>query len=340
MTTFQINKVSTFAQNQSATNAHLRIQHQMAEAQRQLTSGVKEVTFKGYGIQSQIIQEYRAGIVEAENYIENIDRTRIQMKQMNLSLDQLKDQIEIVIGQADINPQEGIPDIEGMQRLAENARRVMVDVLNTKDRGRYVFSGSDVTNAPYETTANLDARISQELTDWLDQTNTATDFLNNIDGLTQSQTGYSLTVQSSGNVTARADERLEVDYTIKANADPFARVMRALSVFMQLDVPDPDVDLATRDQYYEIENRLTQDLVDAIEEIRGFSAALATDELALDRAREDHVDQRATLLNLMEDTESINSAEVITEFQTLRTQLETSYRATSITQQLSLSQFI
>lgn len=338
--TFKITSLSTIASNQTSTNSFLRIQNQMAEAQRQLATGVKETTFKGYGIQSLMIQEYRAELEKADRYIDNINKTETQIRQMDNALSELMAQLNIVTGQATIDPQEGEPDITGMQRLARNAREIMIDLMNTQIADRYLFAGSDVSNKPYETTANLDARISQELTDWKDQTNTAEEFLTNLDNITQSQAGFSLSIQSAGNIRARADDNFEVDYTVKANGQGFQDVIKALSVFIQLDTPDPDVDLATREQYYEIENTLTTNIIRSIDEMRENSSKIATAAQAIDRARQDHIDQRAQLLKLMEATESADAAEAATKFQSLSTQLQTSFQATSIVQQLNLANFL
>lgn len=337
---FQITKISTYQLNQTALNSSLRIQNQMADAQRQLATGTKHTDFEGYGVTSLMIQEYRAGLESAQSYIDNIDIVSTQINQMDKALEHLYDQLEIVIGQASIDPQEGTPDTHAMQTLANNAREIMMDLLNTKVGDRYLFAGADVTNAPYENPADLDIRVSQELTDWLDQTNTATDFLNNIDGITPSQQGYSLTIQSATNIRARVADNYEVDYTVKANQQPFQDILKALTVFTQLDVPDPDTDLATREQFYEIQNAATSNIINGISDLRASSLKLSNAAQAINAQRDEHTAQRAQLLTLMEDTESIDSAEAITRFQTLSTQLQASYQATAIIQSLNLANYL
>jgi flagellin-like hook-associated protein FlgL len=338
--TFQITKISTYQLNQTSLSASLRIQQQMSEAQRQLSTGTKEVDFAGYGVQSLMIQEYRAELESRQGYIDNINVVETQINQMNRALEQLYDQLEIVIGQASIDPQEGTPDTEAMHTLANNAREIMIDLLNTKIGDRYLFAGADVTNAPYENASDLDTRVSRELADWLDQTNTASDFLTNIDNLTQSQQGYSLTIQSATNIRARVADNYEVDYTVKANQKPFQDILKALTVFTQLDVPDPTTDLATREEFYEIQNAATSTIIQGINDLRSSSLKLSNAAQAINSQRETHIAERAQLLTLMENTESVDTAEAITRFQSLSVQLEASFRATSIIQNMSLARFL
>jgi flagellar hook-associated protein 3 FlgL len=337
---FQINKISTYQLNQTSLSASLRIQNQMAEAQTQLATGTQQTKFSGYGIESLMIQEYRADLESRQGYIDNINVVETQINQMNRGLEQLFDQLEIIIGQASIDPQEGEPDTRAMQTLANNVREIMIDTLNSKVGDRYLFAGADVTNAPFESITDLDTRVSQELSDWLDQTNTATDFLNNLEGITESQQGYSLTIQSATNIRARVADNYEVDYTVKANQEPLQDILKALTVFTQLELPNPDTDLATREQYYEIQNAATSDIVNGISALRDSTLKLSNAAQAIDAQRNTHIAERAQLLQLMEDTESIDAAATITRFQSLSVQLEASYQATSIIQNLSLARFL
>lgn len=338
--TFKVSKVSTYGLNQTATNNALSIQKQMAELQRQISTGVRSTTFEGYGFDARQVQRYRADLNSIESYINNIDVAQTSVSQMSRALTQLFDQMDIVIGQATTDPQEGIPDVETMQALARNAREIAIDVMNNKVGDRYLFAGSDVLNPPYNGYGNLSTKVQQEMSDWLNQTNTADQFMDNIRGLTQSQQGFSLSIQSAGNIRVRANDNFEVDYTIKANSQPFQDVIQALTVFCELEFPEEGVDLATREQYYEIQNEATTMLINAVDDLRAESFKLNNAEQALGKQRESLVDEQSAFLVLMEKTESIDPAEAIVKFQALQLQLEMSFQSTAIISQLSLSRML
>ncbi len=335
-----VSKVSTYALNQSTTNNALSIQKRMADLQRQVSTGVKSTTFAGYNIQSKMVQHYRADLQSIESYINNIDVAQTSVSQMNRALEQLFDQMDIVIGQANSDPQEGKPNVETMQSLARNAREIMIDVMNNKVGDRYLFAGSDVLNAPYDGYGNITTRVQQEVTNWLDQTNTATDFLTNVKGMTQSQMGFSLSGQSAGNIRVRANDGYEVDYTVKANTQPFQDILQALTVFIELDFPQEGTDLATREQFYEIHNEATSMLINAVDDLRADSFKLSNAQQALGKQREALVDEQSALLILMESTESVDPAQAIVSFQSLQLQLEMSFQSTAIISQLSLARYL
>jgi flagellin-like hook-associated protein FlgL len=338
--TFKISQVSTYALNQTQTYNSLSLQQKMADLQRQIATGVKGETYAEYGVQSQMIQSYRVDLESASSYIDNIDISRTGIAQMDRALTQLKDQLEIVIGQAMSDPQEGQPNVEVMQSLAHNAREILLDVMSNKSGGRYLFAGADVLNKPYNGYENLDLRVQQEMADWKDQNQTAQDLLNNIKGLTQSQMGYGISIQSAGNITARATETFEVDYTVKANEPPFVDALQALTIFIELDMPEEGVDLANRDEFYEIHNEATDMIVRAVRALEGPQFKLANADQALGRERDLHLSDRASLLKLMEFTEGVDQTSVITQFKALEVQLEASYQSTAIASRLSLARFI
>lgn len=338
--TFKVSKASTYALNTGMINNSLKIQERMVDLQRQLATGVKHTTFEGYGIDTKLIQQYRADLESADSYIRNINITQVNIKQMNLVIGQVTDQMETVIGQATSNPQEGIPDTETLALLAENARNIIVDALNNKVGDRYLFAGSDVINKPYEGYGNLVTRVQSEMSDWLDQTNTSDQFLANMEGLTESQVGYSLTIQSAGDIKARASDAVEVDYTIKATEDGFKDLLEGLTVFTELKYPEEGTDLATKDDFFQVYNATIQKVIRAVDDVRNFSVKLSHAEQAIGKAEENHVDDRAALLTLLEATESVNTTEVATQFQAQQLQLEMSYQSTAILSQLSLSRYI
>jgi len=212
--------------------------------------------------------------------------------------------------------------------------------MNAKIGDRYLFAGTDVSNQPYTgastATSNMQARVS----DWLDGTTSTDDFLAGIKGMTDGQLGYSSTLSSAKNVYARADENFEVDYTVLANDDGFKTIVAGLNAIANLQQPVEGTDAPTKEQFHDTLDNLYKFVQAGVESLRNSSAKIASAAQSLDTVGNNHLNDKQNLSQILEKTEASDTTDAVVHFQALQSQLEASYRVTSILSQLSLARFL
>lgn len=334
------NNVSNLGQTINSVQRTKSIQSQMADMQQRIGTGERSQDYKGYGSEAIRIQRYRAELGSIDTYVNNIDIAKTNIKQVNLSLDEIIKQVGNVLNGMSIQITEGEKyDINSVKNLADTALQIITANVNVKVGDRYLFAGTDLSNEPYASTPQSKSIAETNVTDWLSGTITKDTFLANIKNITDSQAGFSLGVQSGQKVFARVDDNFEVDYTVLANDPAIKDIILNLTSLSQMKEP-ASTDAATRKDFFAIMDGFYKNLQGAVEGVRASSARIAASYQAVDTVRTNHVTDKQGLLQTLESVESQDVSEAIVNYQTLSTQLETSYRVTSIMSQLSLARYL
>jgi len=327
-----------FSLHMIAQNSNL--QQQMVSLQQQIATGVKSQDLKGYGVDSLRLQNARIDIKSIDSYIYNIQTATTRIKQMTLNVQEAEKQTERILAALTILPVEGDIDLSNIKALADKARIVLESLMNDKNGDDYLFAGSDTKNKPLDNANNLPIMTQSQVNDFLDGTNPVDQFLTNINSYTDSQVGYSLGVQSSTTISVRADDHFEVDYTVKANDTGFKDILVHLTVLSQITVPDPSVDVASRDDFFKALGTIQSRLQAGVNNLRHAEVKLASAEASIGHKLENHTEDKGFLASTIEDIQHINPTEAIIKFQSLQTQLEAAFRATSIISGLSLARML
>lgn len=276
---------------------------------------------------------------------------------------------EIVVGNTSA---EFDTEIQAVVDHANNLFDFLGDLLNTKEEDRYLFAGADGSTKPFSDSGTLDAAVSTLLSEWKDGNITTQELLadikdgtalaGNADAITDTTIGYSTSLSggTSGDVFVRADEKSEFEYTTRANEKSFRNMLVALSVIKNenfgpiVDVYEDGVYPGTPDakgapgatakeqqeNFYELYNELTKIVNDSIDGIDKIRFRMENVRAQMAETKESHQDQKQLLLNTVSSVEDVDTNEVAVRLTTLKTQLEASYRVTSLSQQLSLVNFI
>jgi flagellar hook-associated protein 3 FlgL len=332
--------ISTYGFSLDMISQNTRLQTQMADIQKQISSGVKSQDYKGYNIDSLRLQNARIEFQSIEKYQYNIDTGGSKIRQMLIGVNEIEEQTDTVLDSISLLPEEGDIDIRNLKKLTENTLNIVKDILNTKLGDDFLFSGSDIKNAPLENPDSLIDRVQTQVTAWLDGTIDADTFLDNVGGYTDSQIGYSLGVQGSTDVSVRADDNFEVDYTVKANDQAYRDIVMGLTVISEIEFPDATTDLAERDDFYQIIDTLYKRVQGGIESLRDDQIKLSSAEAAIGRKAEAHKDEQGFLVTTIDNIQSVDPAEAIVKFQSLQSSLEASYQTTSIISSLSLARLL
>lgn len=263
-------------------------------------------------------------------------------------------------------------DLTAVIDHANNLFGFLGDLLNTQEGERYLFSGADSSTPPYNDSGTLEANISTLLTEWKNGTITTDELIDDIfDGeataenpnaITDSAVGFSSSLSggTAGDVFLRADENAEFKYTSRANEPPLRDVLVILAVLKNENLPPvvdvyedgnfpatpdvkgaPGVDAEEQQQnFYQLFNALTQRVSTAVDDIDKMRFRLETVRVQATETQQSHVREQQLLLNTISTVEDVDTNEVAVRLTTLQTQLEASYSVTSLTQRLSLVNFL
>lgn len=333
-------RISTYGFSLDMISKNSRLQKQLGDLQQQIATGVKSSTLDGYGVDNLRLQNARISTSSIDNYIFNIESATSRVRQISLGVEEISEQANNVLGALAILPQEGDIDITNVKTLASNARDIIEGILNQSLGPDFIFSGSDVNSKPLENIGSLTTRIQLQVTSWLDGTNNAATFETNMNAYSDSQVGFSLGVQSSTSLYVRADDNFEVDYTVKANDSGFKDILVGLTAISEMEFPDPAVDLATREDFFNLVDSFHKKVQSGIEDIRAAEIKLAAADGSIGRKLQQHQTDKGFLQTTIEDIQSIDPAEAVVRFQSLQTNLEAAFQATSIIGSLSLARLL
>ncbi|MBU6235117.1 MAG: hypothetical protein KGQ41_04675 [Alphaproteobacteria bacterium] len=334
------NNVSTLGLNLGIISRTKSLQGQMADLQAQVATGVKYQTFGEYGSNAQRIQEYRTSLTTIDIYRQNIDISLSNIEQMDSAIEETIEQAKGALSSITIQLERGSEfDLVAVKTAAQAALKVIEANMNVRIGDRYLFAGTDVSNEPYTGSSTVTANMQTQIADWLDGTNTTTQLLSNIDNLTDSQLGYSVSVQTAKNIFVRADDSLEVDYTVKANDDGFSKIVAGLNALANLEEPGTG-DIPTRDEFYDVVDSLYRTVKAGIDGLRDSSSDIALASETINTIKNNLTEDKQAYQKVMEQTEATDVTDAIVRFQSMQTQLDASFRISAILGQLSLTRIL
>ena len=263
-------------------------------------------------------------------------------------------------------------DLKTLQDLANNLFDIVVDFVNARDGEEYLLSGADNLTRPLIDGGTLDAALSSLITQWKNGAITNDQLIADIknrdtsgnpDAVTDTIVGYSapLSANNVGKLTIRASETVEVDYTVRANEDPFRDILVGLAFIKNADlgpiadtyeppntfpgVPDaqgaPGADLdEMKDNFFAVYNAVQGMINDAIDDFDNVRFRLEASRARMQELKVSHKESQNFLQTTIDDIENVSLDKVAIEISTVQTQLEASYAVTAQTQRLSLVNFI
>ena len=327
----------------------------------QISSGRRGKTYAAVGSDAPKAMDLRAEIGRRETYQATITQT---LSKIRVSQDVL-DRIGAIAQKFTASSVKllGAAKPEEIQTQAAQAQAAMIEVatlLNEQLNDEYLFGGSDSRNPPIPSpqtiaTSGMGQAIRTRVGQ-LDATNVAavlndtktlaesnatgttpfSTFLSTLPGLNEART----------NILGNDNER--VPYGIRANrnaavvstgetTESWARdLLRGLASIAGLTPDKAQVGSAYTTFVTSVRNGL-QSSVDALALERG---SLGTTEARLQSMASYHESVSTSLTLQLSNLEEVDMAKTITSFQTTQSQLEASYRALAISQQLSLTRFL
>lgn len=327
----------------------------------QISTGRKGSSYAALGTDSPKAMDLRAEIGRREAYQNMIGQTLSKVQITQNVLDRLGAIAEKFT--ANTSKLLGVAKPEEIQIQAGQAKAALVEVanlLNEQYSGEYLFGGSDTHNPPIPNVASImnsgmvNGIINQ--VKLLDGTNTAS-VLSATKGLAQSDvagitpfseflsTGAGAT-EGRRNLLANDNDRLDygilanknaaVDSTGETTGSWVRDLLRGLSSIAGLTPEKTQLG----DGYTEFVTNVQKGLKSSVEALALERGALGVTEKRLESIRTLHESVTVSLTLQVSSLEEVDMAKTITSFQATQSQLEASYRAIALAQQLSLTRFL
>lgn len=343
------------------------LQSQLSTLQTQLTTGKKTDVFKGLGSDVIASQKSRTGINALDNYLNNITIADRRIKMTINTIGEVRTQAEGLLGTMELQTQKGEYEMETIASYASNLSEFINNLINAKDGDRYLLSGANSLIKPLNDTGALDTYTTKQINDWVNGVTTTDQFINSYKDKTQlSDTviGYNAELASGDTkkVTVRVDDNAEVDYTVKANEDPFRTVLIAISMMKNIDavldevtvdINDPNPPAAgapvvppgatnqeRNDNFYKVFNDIAAMLNQALDQLDSQSFNLSQSHAQITQIAENHKIEKNSFAAIVDNVENVDINEVALKLNTLTIQLEASYRVTATVSQLNLAKFL
>jgi flagellin-like hook-associated protein FlgL len=394
--------VSTLGRTLDQINRLKDLQSELGDLHVQLATGKIAQRFKGLGKDVIRSERARADFNTLDVYVNNIVNADRRLEIMTNTLEEFQAQVQnlasamqsfleegshqegdivyyddpltpeverIPIGLSSANPSV---ELETLQGLADNMFNYVVDLMNSKDGTRYMFSGAQTLSKPILDTGLLDTAVRGLVGDWKDGTIDTDELISAIttrdssvdtNAITDTIVGFSSELSSGNarNTFVRVDEYAEFDYTVLANGKGFRDVLVALN-FLRNDIfspvidhqdpdnPDPAAPLAEgapgltveeqKDNFYKVFSELGKMIQSSLDRIDTERFKLEQVRANIIEIKEDHVMAQSTLQEEISNVEDADMNEVAMQINFMTVRLEASYAVTSTLSRLNLVNYL
>lgn len=303
-----LSRIGNFAQNNFLASQRQLLETRVAQAQVQISTGVKSSTFGGYAAQSGQLVSLEATLVQNRQFVTGNDTVGRRLRDMETAVASIYD--IMVEFRADLVQAQN--DIVGSDpQFPANAQQMMEQVaslLNTEQEGRHLFAGS------------LTSTIPVDLADV---------------GFTAPPATYPSTANTTyyqGNtqiLTVRADDSLTVGYGVTADEAAFEEAVRSL----HLVATNPGL---AQDRFTEA-LRLAESAIDGLSDVR---AQIGTDQATLNKASDAHRETALYTEELIGEIKFADLTEVFTRLQEDQVALQASFATIAQMRSISLLNFL
>ena len=317
-------RVSTLAQQQLITSNALRTQRNVNDLQVQIASGKKTQSFSGIADDAGRLVNLKSELSQAEQFIQNITITEKRLDLMAFAMEQIEDVARKARTDFAAALNGGDADDIQLSSLAQASLDLVVEVLNTKDDSRFLFSGGALDKKP----VNLSNAAYTAPAPGSPPT-----FVQTV------ETGY-----YQGDAVAqstRADDGFSVAYGINADENAFEKLIRTLDNVSNVTFTDP---ITAQEKTFltaamaELTELIDNNGVDKT--LSDLRADIGLNRVILNNIRDKHNDFLQFSKDSIAEIENIDPAEVITSLNFEQIQLEASFTTIARIQTLSLSNFL
>ncbi len=310
-------RIATAAENNLVLYYMQQNQSNFDDLNAQISTGLTAQTYSQIAPQASQLVDFRTQSSQQQGFIDTIQGVTTRLQTMDLALQQIQTavtQFRSLLPNDAFN--QSAPNI---QTEAQQLLQQVAGFLNTQDGTRYVFGGTNAATPPVDLT-NLPVGAAATLT-------------TPVNGPPASNGYYAGSVDIP---PVRIDTQVTLNYGINANdSSTFEPIMRVLNFIAQngpFNQANP-VDQANV-------TKAGQMLDQALQSLTTMRGTLGLQESQLNNELTVHQQTLNIAQNGISNIVSVNQATAITQLQTLETQIQASFSATSQIQKLSLVNFM
>lgn len=329
------NNVSIQGTNYS-NNAYIRdLNSKLTETTRQISTGEKAATFGALGAGTNLSLSLHGQHTVINGYKAGISSVTVRTDSMDNAMSRINDTVSEVVAKMNAMPQGGgAPDISQLKSLAKQALNTVQQQLNSKVDGKYIFAGAQYNTAPIADTDAINTNVSAQLAGY--GSSSASSIIAGIAGLTEAQRGFDTGLSSANALTLRADDNLDLDYTVKADESPYKNILNSLAVVANL----PDYSAGSESDYWAIFNDAKANLTSgrSANNIRQGELGITRKQMA--DLLTTHEATQATLERNIGNVEGADTAAASIDLNNLTTQLNATYSTISQVSKMSLLNYL
>jgi flagellar hook-associated protein 3 FlgL len=310
----------------------------LLDTQRQISTGLKSPTLSGLGtLGTSNVLSFRNKTSLLEGYSNNLNIAKTKFSVMDKALNNITEDARDTMNRLRSQLQ-GTTPLSGILSDEANTKiQAIASQLNVQVNGQYQFAGDDSYNAPMANTAALNTNIGALIPGIMSGSTTVSSVVAAARSVTGTNLGYSSTVLSSGNVSFRADDSTDIDYTLRASQSGFADIMRGMAIVNNLPQPTTQAEQAN---YWTAINAAIQLIDEGTKAVDQYQGAAGSKAELVDDLLSRHTEMEGTYREFIGDVEDADVAEASVKLQNLQTQLQASYSIIAQLRDLSLVNFI
>jgi flagellar hook-associated protein 3 FlgL len=300
-----IGRISTYATHQNTLTNFNRVQLNLTELQRQISSGRKSDTFAGLNGVVEQFTSVNAKMTRAEQYYQQNAIVIGRLQTMDSAMDSLTSIAQEARNLIVLSRNPAVGDTMNLKIQAQRLLENIEGQLNTNIEGRYLFAGGK-TDRP----AVSDLTVS------------------NLIGLTPNDSYY----QGDGlDLAVNATDSMTVTYGVRANEEGIMKLVGALhAAILGEDAENPEV-------YLEQAHSMVNEAIDGIVTL---GARINSNITLLQRTNEQHESQRLYWKGLTEELTKTDIVEASTQVSVEQAILQAAFQTFSRITSLNLSDYL
>ena len=310
-----VSRVTNLSSQKLIGSLILKSQDRINEAQVKLATQQKSQDYLGIAEDAKRLVTVESSVRRIEQFEQDNKFVKMRMQSMMHSMDGLSDIISDVKALLrEILDDGNLPPGMDKDEIAELKMDEISMFLNTKINGRFLFAGTKTDTKPIE------------------EGNLASAPTFNADGVTTTAEPTFYYKGDDGQVKARIDEGVELEYGINANESGFEKLIRSLRIIKSTSLTDANANgkfLHTLDLINQASDEIT-----AVELKTGIRFK------QLDNVNNYLENTKAVLQGVVTDIERADTFETVAELNQVQTQLEASYTTAVRVSNLSLANFL
>jgi len=307
---------------------------QLQNVNQQISTGQKSQTYGGLGTQAGQSLTLNSQNTVLNGYINAINATTPQTDNMDTAMTNISSAVSNVVSSLDQISQGGTPNLTNVTTAAQNALSQIQQLLNSQVGGTFIFGGDLSNTAPLADTSAVNTNVGAQVNSYGTGPSAAT-IISNISNLTDAQLGYNTNLAAAGNVSVRADNNLNIDYTVKADEPQFKNIMAGLSEIANLTYNSSDAS-----DFWSLFNDAKSRLSTASTTVSQRQGELGVARNQMASLLTAHNNAQLALQTNIGTVDDVDIASASATLSSLETQVQATYESISQTSKLSLVNYL